>query len=251
MRQLTGITNECRICKQTKDDALFKYQNGKRAGMVCIVCDLQKKRDLYKSSEKEQNRAKLNAKEWRENNLEKAIELSRAWREKNNEYILKIRKIYHIENANRINAKSRKWYRENTERSKANSKQYQETHKEEIQRLRAEYYQENKQRLSQQNAEWRKNNQKLMNSYLQKYNLAKLKRTPVWADIDAIKEFYKSCPDGYEVDHIHPIQGKLISGFHVLENLQYLTTSENQKKSAKFKPYWVFYEPSRIRIEII
>jgi len=39
------------------------------------------------------------------------------------------------------------------------------------------------------------------------------------------------------VDHIIPLLGKNISGFHCLKNLQYLTTRENLKKLNKF-PYY-------------
>jgi len=68
-----------------------------------------------------------------------------------------------------------------------------------------------------------------------KRRAAKLNRTPKWADYDKIKEIYKNCPEGYEVDHIIPLQGKLVSGLHVEANLQYLTTTENRSKSNKFE----------------
>lgn len=69
-----------------------------------------------------------------------------------------------------------------------------------------------------------------------KRRAAKLKRTPKWANLEAIKEIYKNCPDGMHVDHIIPLQGKLISGLHVEYNLQYLTKSENSKKNNKYEP---------------
>jgi hypothetical protein len=58
----------------------------------------------------------------------------------------------------------------------------------------------------------------------------KLKRTPKWANLKAIKEFYMNCPNGYHVDHIIPLKGKNVSGLHILENLQYLPAIENLKK---------------------
>ena len=66
------------------------------------------------------------------------------------------------------------------------------------------------------------------------YKLKKEYRTPVWADRESIKKFYLNCPEGYQVDHVIPLNGKYVSGLHVIENLQYLTIEENLKKSNKF-----------------
>lgn len=60
------------------------------------------------------------------------------------------------------------------------------------------------------------------------------KRTPSWADLEAIKFFYECCPAGCHVDHIIPLHGKTVSGLHIAENLQWLPASENMKKSNKF-----------------
>lgn len=62
-----------------------------------------------------------------------------------------------------------------------------------------------------------------------------LYRTPSWAEKEEIRQFYLACPKGYHVDHIIPLQGKLVSGLHVLSNLQYLPASENLSKRNKFE----------------
>ena len=55
-------------------------------------------------------------------------------------------------------------------------------------------------------------------------------QTPNDVDIKALQDFYLNCPVGYEVDHIIPISK---GGLHCLSNLQYLTISENRRKSNK------------------
>lgn len=62
------------------------------------------------------------------------------------------------------------------------------------------------------------------------------KRIPAWADIRAIEAFYKKRPKGHHVDHVIPLFGKLVSGLHVENNLQYLTAKENMKKNRAFIP---------------
>jgi 5-methylcytosine-specific restriction endonuclease McrA len=54
-------------------------------------------------------------------------------------------------------------------------------------------------------------------------------QTPINVDIQALQKIYLECPNGYEVDHIHPISR---GGLHSPENLQYLPIKENRKKWA-------------------
>lgn len=59
-------------------------------------------------------------------------------------------------------------------------------------------------------------------------------RTPSWANLTKIREFYNNCPEGYHVDHIIPLRGEIVSGLHVLENLQYLFAKDNISKGNKW-----------------
>ena len=67
----------------------------------------------------------------------------------------------------------------------------------------------------------------LQRHYFMSYYTKKKKQTPPDADLEIIKDFYKNCPEGYEIDHIMPISK---GGLHHQDNLQYLTISENRSK---------------------
>ena len=71
-------------------------------------------------------------------------------------------------------------------------------------------------------------------------------QTPDDVDVKAIQEFYSNCPPGYEVDHIIPISK---GGLHTLENLQYLTISENRRKSNKIMASLQGVEPRPADLE--
>lgn len=81
--------------------------------------------------------------------------------------------------------------------------------------------------------------------YTAKRNAAKLNRTPKWLtedQLNTISWYYEAAAKytqdfqvKYEVDHIVPLQGKLVSGLHVPWNLQVLLKTENNKKLNKFK----------------
>ena len=73
---------------------------------------------------------------------------------------------------------------------------------------------------------------------------AKLRdQTPPDTNRKAIREFYASCPKGWEVDHIIPISK---GGLHTLENLQYLPMSENRSKGSKILVPAAGLEPARL-----
>lgn len=95
-------------------------------------------------------------------------------------------------------------------------------------------YQNNHERAREINRlavkEWAERNPEKSRAKVRKYQAAKLQRVPAWADIKAIERFYEACPEGFEVDHFYPLQGKTVSGLHVLENLQYLEPIANKKK---------------------
>lgn len=84
---------------------------------------------------------------------------------------------------------------------------------------------------------WSKNNPAAATALVVKRTAAKLNRTPAWVNHDLIKLVYVYADAlGMTVDHVLPLQGRLVSGLHVYENLQLLTKSENTSKGNSFVP---------------
>lgn len=83
---------------------------------------------------------------------------------------------------------------------------------------------------------WKRANRSYCAAGRAKYRAAQLKRTPPWADLDAIQSIFTWCPTGYHVDHVIPLQGKLVSGLHVPNNLRCIPARDNASKGARFDP---------------
>ena len=117
------------------------------------------------------------------------------------------------------------------EKIKAYHKAYREANKEKLKASHKAYYEANKEELKAYRSHYAKNNKGLINAYNSKRQADKIRATPLWANLEKIKEIYKNCPKGYHVDHIIPLRSEYVCGLHVENNLQYLTATENLQKS--------------------
>lgn len=126
--------------------------------------------------------------------------------------------------------------RSDPNRMTSRNKRYYSKHKTKMRVRRQTNYQNNREQEIASVRRYQKENPKRKNAVDARRRAAKLCRTPPWADLEAIKQFYIECPEDMTVDHIIPLQGKRVSGLHVFENLQYLTPSKNCSKSNHFDP---------------
>lgn len=125
-----------------------------------------------------------------------------------------------------------KWRKENPERK---SKWYEEN-KTEVQEYNENYRKENSDKVKELSKNWKLNNREHATHMENLRRAKKLNATPLWADLEKIKEIYLNCPKSMSVDHIIPLQGKLVCGLHVENNLQYLSRKENSSKNNNYVP---------------
>jgi len=159
-------------------------------------------------------------KQWHKDNEEHQREIKRQYQENNEEYLRGARMWYYEENKDHIRETSRQRREANKEHISIVKRQWEERNKDHVRR------------------------QKLHYTSIRKAD--RIKATPSWADLDAIKEIYYNRPEGYVVDHIIPLQGKNVCGLHVEDNLQYLTHEENMSKSNKFDETVLQYLPEGV-----
>ena len=123
----------------------------------------------------------------------------------------------------------------------------------------AAYRRANKEKCTATIRQWREKNRALSNSYVRKAKaknpsivlantvkrrLVKIHRTPIWLTPDdhwMIEQAYelaalrtKLFGFAWHVDHIIPLQGKLVSGLHTPYNLQVIPGAENVRKLNHF-----------------
>ena len=140
--------------------------------------------------------------------------------------------------------RKRKW-QENLEKSRGYGHKYKSKNRQLISVRNKEYVLNNPKKRKQTMHEYRQRTKPLQASYTRKRQAAKMNRTPAWlTDFDKLKikciysiaaMLTRENKEEWTVDHIIPLQGKLVSGLHVPSNLQVMRGSENYAKINKFE----------------
>ena len=139
---------------------------------------------------------------------------------------------YYLDNKDKINARNKAYYHSNASAASEKKKLYNEIP-------------ENKQRKSQYNKAYAQQHKAGVCARAKKYQASKIGRTPSWANEELIKPYYDVCAffnevNGYvkyHVDHIIPLQGKIVSGLHVHNNLQVILAVDNVRKNNFYIPH--------------
>lgn len=169
-------------------------------------------------------------KAYREANKVRIASLKKEWKIKNSEHVKQKDKIYSETYPERRQAARLKWLTENPEKNK---------------KVKAEWSIINKDKTYVSRRKWAKNNPAAMQKIWAKRRASRLSRTPKWLDSEdswLIQEIYdfavlrtKTHGFKWHVDHIIPLQGKLVSGLHVPTNLQVIPAIANVRKSNRYE----------------
>ena len=132
----------------------------------------------------------------------------------------------------------------NKDKLNANNKAYHAANREILNTKKKMYREANKESIKVKYKDWAIVNKDKKNASNAKYRAAKLNAIPSWfGELDelVLSEAYELAQHREEltgvkwhVDHIVPLQGKLVSGIHCASNIQVITASENLEKSNKW-----------------
>jgi hypothetical protein len=133
------------------------------------------------------------------------------------------------------------WNSANKERKAERNAAYRLEKREQILASKAIYRITSKEKVSLQQKTWAQKNKTTINAIAAKRRAALLNRTPLWANKSYVADFYRAAEIlsrggvQFHVDHIIPLQGNLVSGFHVENNLQILPAHINTSKGNKYE----------------
>jgi hypothetical protein len=156
---------------------------------------------------------------------------------------------YYLRNKERLLEKNKAWALANAESVRL-SKQLRnaalpETVKEINNAKARSRYHQKKQWNAERKKTYRAANKHLTNANASKRRAALLQRIPIWqTEFDELKikciysiaaMLSKVNNELWTVDHIIPLQGKIVSGLHVPSNLQVMRARENEAKRNKYE----------------
>jgi hypothetical protein len=202
------MLKQCRKCSKEKPLTEFykakAYPDGHRA--QCKTC-YNEVRKLSYSKPEVRERIKRESKEYYYRNRDARCEAMAKWQKDNWDKVLK-------------------WRSENADKITDINKRFYKNHKDEVLAACKVWREQNPGKV-------RANNAKREKTIKQ--------QTPPWADLKAIQKFYIYSAEitaetgiQHHVDHIIPLQGKLVSGLHVEGNLRVIPAKVNIQKSNSY-----------------
>ena len=216
-------TKVCSCCKVEKPVSEFSKSKAKKDGLriVCRACD----RDYY------------------QRNKERIAVRDKKYRQQNKDIMRTRNKNYYDANKTTLALKLKEYRQQNKSVIAAQRKEHYETNKTNLLVIKKAYYHANKEERRVYARNYLRQNRTDVYARNANRRAARIKATPTWADVERIKEFYDCCRAfrmytglEYHVDHIVPLNSKLVCGLHCEANLQVLEASENISKNNRYWP---------------
>jgi hypothetical protein len=120
---------------------------------------------------------------------------------------------------------------------------YKDANPELIAKRKAEYVKAHPDKHNARNRKWARANPDKINTRTARRRAMKLKATPVWADEFILSEAYhlaqlrrEATRIEWHVDHIVPLQSRLVCGLHTHHNIQVIPGKENISKNNRHWP---------------
>lgn len=135
------------------------------------------------------------------------------------------------------NERVRIWQKENSDKKKINQANYYRRHIQKILAYHDYYRATHKSEIKARQKDYAERFPEKIRARAALRRAALRQAAPSWIDVAEIEEIYANCPEGYDVDHIVPLQHDRICGLHVATNLQYLRSNVNRSKGNKFPSF--------------
>lgn len=137
-----------------------------------------------------------------------------------------------------------RWYAKNAQHAVQYSREWRQANEARVRQLRREEYAKNAEQAKQAARDYRQTERAKVNAWARARQCAKANRIPKWLtpdDLWVMEQAYELAKlrtelfgFRWEVDHILPLRGKLVSGLHVPTNLQVIPEVVNKQKRNHF-----------------
>lgn len=217
----------CCACKQEKDAASFFKDKNQKDGLYrcCKACHLVK------------------TKRWKQANKDKVNSASTSRYAAKREVLRPMQLAWERNNAPKIAAQRKRRYDAEPERFRANVAAWSRKNPERAKEIGRSSYWKNRERALAGLRRYKAENPEVLKLLELKRMLAKQQAHPAWANSFFIGEAYrlaklreKVCGGKWHVDHVVPLQSKLVCGLHVEHNLQVIPDRVNMRKSNRHWP---------------